>query len=99
MNDFTITEDTESMTFEKVAEFIDCLSISEMDKHELKSRISDLEQDTYLRAYTQGFRKGDSDGRYFERHKVLDEVKKTVERMYPSLAVDLMKALKEQSNV
>lgn len=81
MSDFTIIEDTEPMTFKKVAEFIDCLPISEMDKYELKSRVSELEQDIHLRAFKQGYGKGNSDGRFYERARVLDECKQLVSRI------------------
>lgn len=57
--------------YEKVAEFIDGLSISEMDKHELKSLVLDLEQGISVRTYRRAYDKGDSDGRYYERKKVI----------------------------
>lgn len=45
----------------------------------------------YMDAFNDGFKQGSE----VERKKVLDEVKNTIERMYPPLAVDLMKALKK----
>lgn len=59
--------------YDKVAEFIDGLSISEMDKHELKNLVSDLEQGACVGAYRRGYNKGDSDGRYYERAKVIKQ--------------------------
>lgn len=86
----------EPMTSEKVIKFIDGLSISEMNKYILRGLILDLEQDISVGTYSRAYDKGDSDGRYFERANVIDEVITTLGNDYWNIAK--IQQLKEQKH-